>query len=238
MKAVVLAAGRGTRLGGLTADVPKPMLEVRGCPVIGHTLSLLRRIGVEEVFINLHQNPEAIWNFFGDGSGWGLRIVYAYEPSLRGTAGALRNFAVHLTDEPFWVVYGDNYLDCSIRPLYDFHQENGGVATIALFEREDVRGAGVVRLDSRGAVLEFVEKPPLREAAPGLVNGGVYVVSPSIFSFIPEVGSSDFGFDVFPRVIRAGAKMYGRVLEGSSSPIDTPDLYRRLKEQVENVRQS
>ncbi len=159
MKAVVLAAGRGTRLESLTATVPKPMLPVGGRPVIGHLLDLLARNGVKEVFINLHHGPNILRDYCGDGSRWGLRVTYAVEPELLGTAGAVRNFGKYLGESPFFVVYGDNYLECDVTGLRKFHEERRGLATIAVFEKEDVAGSGVVQLDSEGRVLRFVEKP-------------------------------------------------------------------------------
>ena len=232
MKAVVLAAGKSTRLDSLTATVPKPMLPVGGRPVIGYLLDLLARNGVREVFMNLHHHPEVLRDYCGDGSRWGLRISFAVETELLGTAGAVKNFGRHLGDSPFFVIYGDNYLECDLAALRKLHEERNGVATIALFEKEDVTGSGVVQIDDEGRVLRFVEKPLPSEAFSHLVNGGLYVLSPSILPLIPNNVPCDFGYHVFPELLNSGYEIYGRVMEGAVWPIDTPDLYQRLRELI------
>lgn len=228
MKAVVLAAGKGSRLGALTKAMPKPMLPVAGRPIVDHTLERLAQSGVRDVFMNLHHHPEVLKKYCGDGSRWGLRITYTVELELLGTAGAVRNFARHLRGSPFFVVYGDNYLECELAPIWRFHEQHAGLATIALVEREDTTGSGVVQVDGDGRVVGFVEKPPPSQAAGCLVNGGLYVLSPAILPLLPDKVPCDFGYDVFPALVAAGRPIYGRVLEGRVWPIDTPDLYERL----------
>ncbi len=229
MKAVVLAAGKGSRLAPFTATVPKPMLVVGGRPVIGHLLDVLARNGVRDVLINLHHHPDVLRGYCEDGSRWGVRITYAVEPELLGTAGALRNFARWLGDGPFFVAYGDNYFECDLAPLRRFHDEHQALATIALFPKDDVTGSGVVQLDASGRVVRFVEKPHPSEAFGHLVNGGLYVVSPAILPLLPAKVPCDFGYDVFPALVGSGKPVYGRVLEGAVWPIDTPELYHRLR---------
>lgn len=229
MKAVVLAAGKGSRLASLTAAVPKPMLPVGGRPVIGHLLDLLARNGVQEVFINLHHQPNFLRGYCGNGSEWGVRITYGLEAELLGTAGALRNFARWLADGPFFVAYGDNYFECDPGPLRTFHEERQALATIALFWREDVTGSGLVQLGAGGRVVRFVEKPSPAEAVGHLVNGGLYVLSPAILPLLPRTAPCDFGYDVFPALVASGRPVYGRVMEGAVWAIDTPKLYRGLR---------
>jgi NDP-sugar pyrophosphorylase family protein len=236
MKAVVLAAGKGSRLGPLTAAVPKPMLPVGGRPVIGHLLDLLGWTGVREVLINLHHHPDVLRNYCGDGSRWGVRITYAVEPELLGTAGALRSFVRWLNDAPFLVAYGDNYFECDPVSLREFHEERRALATIALFPKDDVTGSGVVQLDADGRVRRFVEKPGPSEALGHLVNGGLYVLSPAVLPLLPDKVPCDFGYDVFPALVASGQPVYGRVLEGAVWPIDTPELYRRLRARTERRR--
>ncbi|MBI4634983.1 MAG: nucleotidyltransferase family protein [Candidatus Rokubacteria bacterium] len=227
-----MAAGRGTRLGGLTEALPKPMLPVGGRPVVAWLLDLLARSGVREVLMNLHHRPEALREYCGDGSQWGLRITYAYEPTLLGTAGTVRNFASHLGGAPFFVAYGDNYFDCKLAELLEFHHERRALATIGLFEKDDVTGSGTVRLDPTGRVIQFIEKPRQSEAPSRLVNGGLYVLSPEILPMVPAVVPCDFGYDVFPALLAAGAPVYGRVLPGAVWAIDTPELFRALSERM------
>ena len=228
-KAVVLAAGKGTRLRSLSMSVPKPILPLGGHPIIGHLLNLLATSGVEEVFMNLHYQPEVLKAFCGNGSRWGLRITYALERELLGTAGAVRNFGRHLGKGPFFVVYGDNYVECDLDAMWKFHEERKGVATIALFEKEDVTGSGVVQVDDDGRVLRFAEKPNPSKAFSRLVNGGLYVLSPLILPLIPNYVPCDFGAHLFPALLASGYSIYGQIMEGKLWPIDTPDLYRMAR---------
>jgi NDP-sugar pyrophosphorylase family protein len=229
LKAVLLAAGKGTRLGPLTATQPKPMLPVGGRPVIGHLLELLARTGVSDVYINLHHEPAPIREYCGTGGRWGLSIHYAIEGELLGTAGAVRNFGPHLREAPFFVVYADNFLECDLGALWTFHQERRAIASIGLFEKQDVTGSGIVELASDGRVLRFLEKPSPAQVFSRLVNGGLYVLSPAILPLLPDRVPSDFGHDVFPSLLRDGHPVYGRPMEGSVWPIDTPALYRAVQ---------
>jgi NDP-sugar pyrophosphorylase family protein len=233
LKAVLLAAGKGTRLGALTAAQPKPMLPVGGRPVVDHLLDLLTDAGVTEAYINLHHAPATLQEHCGTGARWGIRIEYAIEPELLGTAGAVRNFARHLADAPFFVVYGDNYLETDLGALWRFHHARKAVASIGLFEKDDVTGSGIVEIDSQGRVLRFVEKPRPAEVFSRLVNGGLYVLSPDVLPLISDRVPCDFGYDVFPALVEAGRPVYGRRMEGRVGALDTPELYRELAAQVE-----
>lgn len=233
MKAVVLAAGKGTRLSSITNGFPKPMLTVGGRPVIDRVLEMVAQSGVREVFLNLHHCADMLTDFCGDGGRWGLRITYAFEPTLLGTAGTVRSFAPQLGREsPFLVVYGDNYLECELSGLSEFHTKHGGIASIGLFEKEDVTDAGIVQLDANGRILRFAEKPFPLQVFSRLVNGGVYVFSPDILPLIPEAIPCDFGYDVFPSLLAAGHVLYGCVMDGAVWPIDTPPLYQKLRDRL------
>jgi len=119
MKALILAAGEGTRLRPLTLTRPKPMLPVNGEPLLAITIARLRNQGVGDIAINLHHHPETIMDYFGDGSRFGVRITYSHEPDLLGTAGAARKLADYL-DETFIIVYGDVLTNLSYRALRVF----------------------------------------------------------------------------------------------------------------------
>src|SRR4030042_3406014 len=122
MKAMVLAAGLGTRLRPLTEDKPKCLVPLAGRPLIGWALEWLRRAGVTEFVINLHYLPEKVQRFVGDGSGYGLKVTYSYEPELLGTAGAVNKVASFF-DTPFYVIYSDNFSQWDIRKLVEVRSE-------------------------------------------------------------------------------------------------------------------
>jgi NDP-sugar pyrophosphorylase family protein len=225
MKAVLLAAGKGTRLGSITATTPKPLLEVRGTPVLRHLAALCARHGVEDLCINTHYLAGQIRDAMGDGSDFGLRIHYSVEEELLGTAGALRNFQALLGKEAFYVIYGDNFLDYDLGALAAFHRAHGGIGTVALYDKEDVRHSGIAVLDDRRRIIRFIEKPAPEEAVSRLVNCGLYVLEPEIFDFLTE-RVQDFGKDVFPALLAQGKELYGMVMDRPLIAIDTLDMYR------------
>ena len=226
MKAVILAAGEGERLGEVTKKVPKPMIRMEGKPILEHNVELCRAHGVTELFINLHHLPETITSYFGDGSRWGVSITYAYEPALLGTAGAVRNFAATLAGSRFFVLYGDNRSDCDLATLLRTHQERSAEMSIAVFEAKAVGAGGVVEAEPDGRITRFVEQRVREGGGPGLVNAGVYVLESTALDAIGP-GFSDFGHDVIPSMIRTGRRVFAVVMEHEVRAVDTPALYQK-----------
>lgn len=225
MKAVVLAAGRGTRLGELTEHTPKPMAVIRGRSVLEHNLRWLATHGVREVAINLHHLGAVIESAFGGGDELGLAIRYSHEPELLGTAGACKPVEEFLRDGPFLVVYGDNLLDFDLGKLRAAHAGNAAVATLALFDPEVQPHTGLaggrVEMDRAGRVLRFVESR--EDTGLPLVNAGCYVVEPGLLDHIPADRPFDFGRDLFPAVLSKQGILSGHVIDGTCLGIDTPE---------------
>jgi len=238
MKAILLAAGKGTRLRPLTDTLPKPMLEIAGKPILEHTILLLKRHGISEVFINLHYLPDVVKNYFGDGSKWDVKITYAYEKELLGTAGAVKNFQRYIGGESFFVLYGDNYTDYDLTKILKFHRSKRGIATVAVFEKEDVLSSGIVELDSDNQIVRLLEKPKPDEIFSHLVIAGIFVCEPEVFDYIPDIGYADFGYDVFPRMLANNKPLYGIVMEGMLEGIDTIELYQRVNKLVSHKKSS
>ena len=228
-KAMLLAAGSATRLGDLAQEIPKPMLPVGGRPLIEHTVRQLARYGVADVVINLHKLGHVIRDHFGDGSRFGVRMHYSEEPVLLGTAGGVKK-CQPLLDETFLVVYGDNLTTCRFEALVDFHRAHGGIATIALFWRDDVSAHSAVERSADGRIVRFVEKPKNEEAPSQWISAGVIVFEPAVFDYIDSGRPVDFGFDVFPALLRAGEKIYGYEMgpEEGLWWIDTPEHHARV----------
>jgi mannose-1-phosphate guanylyltransferase len=192
MRAMVLAAGLGTRLRPLTYEITKPMVPVLDRPVMEHILDLLERHGITDVIANLHYFPEMIREYFGD------RITYRYEPELLGTAGGVRACAEFLGDEPFLVISGDALTDIDVTALAERHREAGGIATLAVKQVPDTREYGVVLHDREGRITGFQEKPAPEEALSNLGNCGIYMFEPQIFDYFPAEPFVDWAKDVFP----------------------------------------
>jgi mannose-1-phosphate guanylyltransferase len=208
MKGFILAAGEGSRLRPLTDTIPKPMVPLAGRPILEHAVEALARHGVRDLIVNLHHKPDVIRTYFGDGSRFGMRIQYSFEPVLLGTAGALTPWADFL-DETFFLVYGDNLSTCDLTKLAAFHRARAARATIALFWREDPRQSGIADLESDGRVRRFVEKPAADEVFSHWVNAGILVLEPACVADIPQGRPSDFGREILPRWIAEGQPVYG-----------------------------
>ena len=220
---MILAAGRGTRLGQLGAGLPKPMLPLGGRPVLDWTIETLRSSGVVEVVINLHHAAEVIPRHFGDGSALGVRIKYVFEPEILGTAGAVRNARPLLDGERFLVVYGDTVLDWDPRPMVREQVRARALASIVVAEVADPSRLGVVIFDQQRRIRQFVEKPGHRPELGRWVNAGLYVLERAIFDYIPAAGFSDFGAEVFPALLERDLPIYAFQRPRPLVVLDTPE---------------
>ena len=207
-KAMLLAAGKGTRLRPLTETVSKCMVKVAGRPVLERNIEWLKRFGVTDLAVNLHYLPEAVTDHFGDGGRFGVRITYSYEPELLGTAGAVKRMGPFF-DAPFFVWYADNLSTCRLDHLWQAHESRGSVATIALHYREDPTHSGIVGLDDDDRVIRFLEKPRADEVFSHWVSAGLLVLEPSVIDRMPEGVAADFGRDIFPALLSEGARLGG-----------------------------
>lgn len=202
MRAMVLAAGLGTRLRPLTYEITKPMVPVLDRPVMEHILDLLDRHGIDEVIANLHYFPESIREYFGE------RIEYRFEEELLGTAGGVRACASFFGDEPFLVISGDALTDIDLTALVARHSASGGIATLAVKQVPDTREYGVVLHDRDGRITGFQEKPSPEEALSNLGNCGIYVFDPKIFDYFPDRPFVDWAKDVFPVLLENGVPFH------------------------------
>lgn len=222
MKVMIMAAGIGTRLRPLTDLMPKPMAPIVNRPALYHILRLLRRHGFTQVVINLHHLPEAITEYFGDGSSLGMEITYSFEPELLGTAGGVKKNEAFFGGKTFLVISGDALTDIDLTGLVAAHRRNGSIATMAVKEVADPTQYGVVVADEEGRVVAFQEKPSLKEARSRLCNCGIYVFEPEILSHIRKEQFDDFGRRVFPDMLRQGVPFH--VYEVSSYWSDVGNL--------------
>jgi mannose-1-phosphate guanylyltransferase len=229
MKALVLAAGEGTRLGPLTKTCPKPMLPVGDVPLLERTVSLLKRHGIVDIAINLHYKPWSIVQHLGHGTRWGVRIHYSFEEQLLGSAGAAKRLQWYL-DESFIVFYGDVYTEMNLSNLVDLHQRSGAQITLALYTVDNPTECGIVELDDQSRVRRFVEKPGAGQVFSRLANAGVLVVEPHVLSWLPDDCPLDFGHDVFPQMLATGQTIVGYPMEETLIDIGTPENYRKAQE--------
>ena len=233
MKAMILAGGLSTRLYPLTKLVPKPLVPIAGVPNAAHLARYLRAYGFDEIAINLHYLADAIVAALGDGSRFGVKLHYSYEPELLGSAGAVKKMEPFFDEDLFVVIGCDEVTDLRLDRLIEFHRRRQALATIGLVEFDEVQQYGVVVTNELGKVVGFQEKPEKGTERSKLVNTGVYVFSPAIFERIPKAQFYDFGKQVFPALQQAGEPFYGFEASGAYwADIGTPGEYRRASYDV------
>lgn len=232
MKAMALAAGKGTRLFPLTGEVPKPMAPVVDTPLIEHIFDLLAAHGVEEVHVNVHYLADALLGAYGEESRVnGMKVHLDREEKLLGTAGGVRRLSGEF-DDTFVVVSGDALTDVDISDLVAFHKEKEALATIALHRVFDTSEFGVVEIDDGDNIRGFQEKPDPKEAISTLANTGIYVFEPQALEYIPEDTFFDFAKDVFPRFLENGERFIGYQGDFYWSDIGTLEAYRQAQYDV------
>jgi mannose-1-phosphate guanylyltransferase/mannose-1-phosphate guanylyltransferase/phosphomannomutase len=238
MKAMILAAGLGTRLRPITYAIPKPMVPVLNRPLMEHIVRLLPRHGFTETIANLHWFPETIEGHFGDGSEFGVDLSYSREEALLGTAGGVRNVADFLGDS-FLVVAGDALTDIDFGSMRDFHESHDGLVTLATKRVPDTDQYGVVIAGEDGRIQGFQEKPDSAEALSDLANTCIYMFRSEVFDFFPQPGTSraakaddapefaDWAMDVFPALLENDVPFYSHEIDAYWNDVGNLDELRQ-----------
>ncbi len=226
MKAVIMAGGEGTRLRPLTSNIPKPMMPIVNRPMMEHIVELLKTHGFDEIVVTVAFMANAIRTYFGDGSEFGVRMVYAIEESPLGTAGSVRN-AMDELDERFLVISGDVLTDIDLGEMVRFHEERGALATIGLVPVENPLEFGIVITREDGSIERFLEKPTWGQVFSDTINTGIFVLEPEIFDYIEPGRPVDFSSEVFPKLLDEGRPLYGAVAEGYWEDVGTLEAYLR-----------
>jgi len=221
---ILLVGGFGTRLKPLTNQTPKPMLPVAGLPVTEHQLLAAKKAGINTVILATSYLSEVFTPYFGDGSNWGMKLLYAVEKEPLGTGGAIRNAAalVGFADsaEEFVIFNGDVLSQHDIAAQLSFHKERGADATLHLIEVADARAFGCVPTDETGRVKDFLEK--MDKPVTNDINAGCYVFSPTVISAIPEGKVVSIERETFPQLVKSGLPVYGYREQSYWLDIGTP----------------
>jgi dTDP-glucose pyrophosphorylase len=230
-QAVLLAAGRGTRMRELTADLPKPMIEVRGKPVLQHIVEGLRNAGVTQFLVIVGYRAEAVQNFFGDGSRYGIRINYATQAVQDGTGRVVDLARTFTSDSPFILGYGDILLDAAnYQRMGDLAEDVEAI--ISVKRDEDVSKGGAVFVNDRMELIDLREKPRPGEPTSPWYNAGLYAFRPSIFEFTAKLKPSPRGeyelTDAIRDLARAGKKVQALELTGEWADVRDPEILAKL----------
>ena len=221
MKAMILAAGKGTRVRPLTYELPKPMIPILGKPVMAYLIEHLAKHNINEVMINVSYLHEKIQNYFGDGHRFGIEIGYSFEgdisngmiiPSPVGSAGGMRKIQDFggFFDETTIVICGDAIIDLDITAAVKEHRRKGSLVSLVAKEvpMDKVSGYGIVLTDADGKITSFQEKPSQAEARSNLASTGIYIFEPAALDLIPTGSSSDIGSDLFPLLVEKNLPFY------------------------------
>jgi len=233
MRAMILAAGLGTRLRPLTEALPKPLLPIAGHPLIVWNLLLLRRHGVTDVIINLHHLGHLIEQALGDGSSFGMRIAYSKEPVLLGTGGGLKQAEPFFGGEPCVVLNGDTLFDLNLDGLAAVHRQSCAVATMVVRADPEPERWGAVELDAMHHVIRINGRGKDSEGRIAKrMFAGVHLMHPRLLADVPAGRESSI-IEAYVRAIQAGETIAGCELPGYWSDIGTPERYAQVQRDAE-----
>ena len=252
MKAMILAAGKGTRVRPITHTTPKPMIPIMQKPVMEFLLELLRQHGFNQIMVNVSHLSEEIENYFRDGQRFGVQIAYSFEGRIEdgeligdalGSAGGLKRIQDFqpFFDDTFVVLCGDALIDLDLGEAVRRHKEKGAMASLITkrVPPDQVSSYGVVVSDPDGRVLSFQEKPAVEDAASDMINTGIYIFEPEVFNFIPSGEPFDIGSELFPKLVEAGAPFFALPMEFEWVDIGkVPDYWQAIRSVLQgDVRQ-
>ncbi|OZH53896.1 mannose-1-phosphate guanyltransferase [Hydrocoleum sp. CS-953] len=253
MKAMILAAGKGTRVRPITYRIPKPMIPILQKPVMEFLVELLRLHGVEQIMVNVSHLAKEIEDYFRDGQKFGVDIAYSFEGRIEdgnligealGSAGGMKRIQDFYPyfDDTFIVLCGDALIDLDLTAALKWHKEKGSMATVIMksIPREQVSSYGVVVTDETGRIQSFQEKPKVEEALSTDINTGIYIFEPEVLDYIPSGVEFDIGSQLFPKLVEIGAPFYGVAMDFEWVDIGkVPDYWRAIRDvlqgQVKNV---
>lgn len=230
MKLIIIAGGKGTRLG--FKEIPKPMVKFNGVPILEHQINLAKKYSINQIYILSGYLSEVIINYFGDGSKFGVNIKHIIEDKPLNTAGALKQLEGKL-NERFMVFYGDTIMDIDLASFIKFDLEKrNSIGSIIVHPNDHPFDSDLLEIDNDEKVSSFYSKPHSNNKFyTNLVNAALYILSPSIFNYIPKNVASDFGKDIFPRVILK-ENLYGYKTTEYIKDMGTPDRYKKVEKDI------
>lgn len=249
IRAMVLAAGVGSRLEPLTKETPKPLIPVGGRPVMEHILLLLKTHGITDVISNTHYLGHKIQDYFADAKDrLGINLEFVHEEQLSGVAGGIRKCADFLRKGTACIVMGDALTDIDLTHIYKKHKEavkdHGCLVTIAMMKVEDTSQFGVIVTkaegDEKNRVIQFQEKPKASEALSNWANTGIYFFEPEVYDFIPSADQApvyDVAKDLFPRLLEDGKYMQAIAVQDNTYWADLGNIEQYLQS-VKDVSES
>jgi histidinol-phosphate phosphatase family protein len=235
MKVLILAGGKGTRLGDKTKLIPKPMIEIGGKPVLQHQIELFKKYGYTEIIILVNHLSNAIIEHFGNGKRFGVNITYYSEHIPLGTAGGLKDLEESLSED-FFLLYGDVMINMDLNRFVEFHKSKDSDCTIVIHPNDHPQDSDLVDVDNQKRVVAFHSKPhDENRYYRNLVNAGLYILGPTILKFIKKGRKADFGKDIFPTILKK-ISMYGYNTAEYLKDMGTPARLDKVTQDFESGR--
>lgn len=228
MKAIILAGGSGERLRPLTNDTPKPLLPIKGKPIILHAINNFKKHGIKDIILSIGYQSDKIKDYFKDGREFGVNISYCIEDAPLGTGGAIKKAQENI-NETFIAINGDNLADFDWTSIIKFHKEKEARITLTLFPVVDVTHYGIARLKD-DFIVEFIEKPTKEQAPSNLNNAGGYVIEPEALEILPDDKSS-IEKDCFEKFCGKKGSVLAYSHKGYWLPTDTLEKYKIAEEE-------
>lgn len=227
---MILAAGLGTRLRPLTNTIPKPLLPVAGTPLIVWNLLLLKRHGFHQVVINVHYLGPMIEQALGDGSKFGMRIIYSREPIILGTGGGIKKAEPYFSGEPVLILNADTLVELDLGALCDFHRSRGAVATLVLREDRDAERWGLVEMGDHDHIVRILGRGQMEASTIAQrMFAGIHILHPRLLQQVSTAGASSI-IDPYVAAIERGEPVLGYDLHGYWSDIGTAERYTQAEQ--------
>lgn len=223
MQAIVLVGGEGTRLRPLTYGTPKPMVPIMGVPFLARTMHRLRDAGIKDVILPAGYLPQAIIDYFGDGSQLGMKMTYVIEKEPLGTAGALKNVEEYVNG-PFLVLNGDILTSLDLGAMIAEHRRKGGIGLIHSIRVDDPSSFGCIVSGADACISGFIEKPPRENAPTNVINAGTYLFEREVLDLIPAGRNVSIERETFPAIV-ASRRLYSYTTEDYWMDLGRPDEY-------------
>jgi mannose-1-phosphate guanylyltransferase/phosphomannomutase len=232
MKLVIIAGGKGTRLG--LKNIPKPMVEINGKPILQYQIELAKRYGFFEVYILTGHLSQVIEKYFLDGKKFGVKITYFREISPHGTAGSLKKVQNFLK-ERFMVFYGDTIMDINLKKMIEFDSKHRSLGTLLVHPNDHPYDSDLLEIEDESFKIKgFFSKPHDSSYKANLVNAALYILSPEILNYIPENKNLDFGKDIFPKIINVKSGLYAYKSTEYIKDMGTPDRLEKISKDLKN----
>lgn len=228
MKAIILCAGKGTRLPEISSKMPKVMVDIAGKPLLQWQIEHLRDFGVTDIYINLHYLPDMIKGYFKDGKKFGVNITYSYEKILSGTGGALTYFRQFIDDTTL-LIYGDVLNNINFKKLEKFHKEKKSILTAVVRNTDHPVDSDLVGINKDKCLINFYPKPHKSDIHSAYGLSAIYLFEASMLELLPRVKVFDFAKDFLPTLIAGNYPVYCFESKEFIMDIGTPERYKKIR---------